>query len=106
MKKTILNAISTYQAKGSGWYFVEVLNLQINSNNYQTLKGSSYIKRPDKIAAKKAIASKASWRKKNHAERISDLKQYENDLNLKGITFPVKFTDIPKFEKQSKYSTN
>ena len=30
-----------------------------------------------------------------------DLKKYENNLNFKGITFPVKFTNIPKFEKQN-----
>ena len=34
-------------------------------------------------------------------ERLTGLKQYENDLNFKGINFPLKFTDIPKFEKQN-----
>ena len=30
--------------------------------------------------------------------RISDLKKYENDLNTRGIDFPVKVKDISKFE--------
>ena len=30
--------------------------------------------------------------------RLTDLKQYQNKLNTKGINFPVKVKDIPKFE--------
>ena len=30
--------------------------------------------------------------------RITDLKQYENDLNTQGIVFPIKVKDITKFE--------
>ena len=30
--------------------------------------------------------------------RLTDLKQYENDLNTKGIDYPVKLKDITKFE--------
>ena len=37
----------------------------------------------------------------NHPKRLTDLKQYEKDLNLKGITFPIKWKDITKFEKQN-----
>ena len=43
----------------------------------------------------------SSCSKENHGERISDLKKYENDLNFKGIDFPVKVKDITKFEKQN-----
>ena len=42
-----------------------------------------------------------SLRKNNHAKRIYDLKQYENDFNFKNISFPIKLTDISKFEKQN-----
>ena len=34
-------------------------------------------------------------------QRLTDLKQYKNDLNFKGIYFPIKLTDISKFEKQN-----
>ena len=30
--------------------------------------------------------------------RLTDLKQYENSLNTKGIKYPVKIQDISKFE--------
>ena len=31
----------------------------------------------------------------------ADLREYENDLNFKGINFPVKVKDITKFENQN-----
>ena len=36
-----------------------------------------------------------------HETRLTDIRKYENDLNFKGIDFPVKLKDIPKFENQS-----
>ena len=36
-----------------------------------------------------------------NSTRINDLKQYENDLNFKGIDFPVKVKHITKSEKQN-----
>ena len=74
--------------------------------------GSSYIPLPDWIMRKKAIVSIRNsdnkcflWsilrylhpREKNDC-RLGDLKQYENELDTKGIDFPVKIKDIVKFE--------
>ena len=36
-----------------------------------------------------------------NAPRINNLREYENDLNFKGIDFPVKLKDITKFENQN-----
>ena len=36
-----------------------------------------------------------------HETRLTDIRKYENDLNFKGIDFPVKRKDIPKFENQN-----
>ena len=36
-----------------------------------------------------------------HSSRINDLREYENDLNFKGIEFPIKVKDIQKFENQN-----
>ena len=99
---------------GSGWYFKEVLNLEIHSVGYKPMKGSSYIPLPDFIVKKKAIVNIQNKDQKCflwcvlrrlhpnevHDERLTDLKQYENELNFKGIDFPVKIKDITKFENQ------
>ena len=55
MIRKILHKISTYQKNGSGWYFKEVLNLEIHTVSYKPMKGSSYIPLPDFIMRKKSI---------------------------------------------------
>ena len=55
---TILEKIEIYQQNGSGWYFKEVINLEIHTDEYKPMKGgSSYIPLPDWIMRKKAIVS-------------------------------------------------
>ena len=42
----------------------------------------------------------------HNAVRVSSYKAYENELNFKGIEFPVRPKQIPKFEKQNNISVN
>ena len=109
----ILENISMFQQGGSGWYFKEVIRLEIHTVDYKPMRGgSSYIPLPDWIMRKKAIVSIRNtdnkcflWsvlrylypREKNDC-RLGDLKEHENELNTKGIDFPVKIKDISKFE--------
>ena len=53
--KQILDKISNYQHKGSGWYFKKVLNLEILTVSYKPMNASSYIPLPDFIMRKKSI---------------------------------------------------
>ena len=110
---SILEKINIYQQNGSGWYFKEVINLEIHTNEYKPMRGgSSYIPLPDWIMRKKAIVSIRNRDNKcfrwsvlrylhpseKNDSRLSDLKKYENELNTKSIKFPVKIKDISKFE--------
>ena len=111
--RKIIENISIYQRGGSGWFFKEVIRLETHTVDYKPMRGgSSYIPLPDWIMRKKAILSIRNtdnkcflWsvfrylypRKKNDC-RLGDLKKYENELNTKGINFPVKIKDISKFE--------
>ena len=111
--KNILNDIDAYQENGSGWYFVEVVQLEIHTVEFNPSKGSSYITLPDWILNKKAIVNIKNkdekcflWcilrflhPKELNDERIKDLEKYENSLNTKGISFPMKLKDITNFEK-------
>ena len=115
MIKEILNILSTYQKKGTGWYFKEVIRLEIHIVEYKPMKGGSYIPLPNFIMRKKAIINMENednkcflWSilrylhpREKHSPRINDLKKYENDLNFKQINFPVKVKDITKFENQN-----
>ena len=111
----ILGNLINYQKKGSGWYFKEVIRLEIHIVEYKPMRGSSFIPLPDFIKKKNAIINIKNeddkcflWSvlrylhpKEIHGERLTDLKKYENDLNFKGIDFPVKVKDIKKFENNN-----
>ena len=115
MLREILVKLAEYQRKGSGWYFKEVISLDIHIVDYKPMKGTSFIPLPVFIKRKNAIINMENkddkcflWcvlrylhpREKN-ASRINHLREYENDLNFKGINFPVKVKDITKFENQT-----
>ena len=109
----ILNDIEEYNKNGSGWYFKDVLKLEVNTIEFNPTKGSSYIDLPGWIKNKKAIVNIKNkdekcflWcilrylhPKERDEERIKDLEKYEFSLNTKGITFPMNINDITKFEK-------
>ena len=111
--RSIIEKIAIYQKNGSGWYFREIVHLEIHTADYNPMRGSSCIQLPDWIMRKKALLNIKNkdnkcflWcvlrylhPKGKNAELLTDLKQYENSLNTKGIDFPVKLKDISKFEK-------
>ena len=111
----ILGNLIIYQKKGSGWYFKEVISLEIHIVEYKPMRGSSFIPLPDFIMRKNAIINIKNeddkcflWSvlrylhpKEINGERLTDLIKYENDLNFKGINFPVKVKDITKFENNN-----
>ena len=112
-RSKILEGISNYQNNGSDWYFKQIHQLEIHTNEFKLMRGSSYIPLPDWIMRKRAtinIQNKDDkcflWSIlrylhpiKINENRITDLKQYEFSLNTKGITFPMKVKDINKFER-------
>ena len=89
--------------------------MEIHTVDYKRVKGSGYIPLPEFIMRKKAIINMENKDEKcflwsvlcflhpvqKHSSRINDLRKYENDLNFKGINFPVKLKDITKFENQN-----
>ena len=111
----ILGNIIIYQKKGSGWYFKEIIRLEIHIVEYKPMKGGSYIPLPEFIRKRKSIINIQNKDNKcflwsillylhpvqMNEVRLTDLKKYENDLNFKQIEFPVKVKDITKFENQN-----
>ena len=111
----ILGKLIIYQKKGSGWYFKEVKRLEIHIVEYKPMRGGSYIPLPEFITKKKSIINIQNKENKcflwsilrylhpvqMNEVRLTDLRDYENDLNLKGIKFPVKVKDITKFENNN-----
>ena len=85
-------------------------SFEIHTVDNKPIKGSGYIPLPDFLIKKKSIINIQNKDdnfflhlhpiQKNET-RLTDIRKYENDLNFKGIVFPVKRKDIPKFENQN-----
>lgn len=79
------------------------------------MRGSSYIALPDFITKKRAMINIKNndekcflWSilrylhpRETNNRRLTELKQYEDELDFNGINFPVKLKDIQRFENQN-----
>ena len=52
------------------------------------------------------LASLHPLQRRNHPDRVSKCQEYEHDLNMSGIKYPVDIKDIGKFEYQNNISVN
>ena len=104
------------QAEGSGWIFLNVIDLTLHTTEWDPLKASSYINLPKILKNKHAITNmknednkcflwcvlRALNPKDKNADRVDgDLKSKEDTLNMEGISYPVDFRGIDRFEKQN-----
>ena len=115
--KKMFNFFIEYQRQGSNWTVDKVVDLTIHMARYRPLKGSSEIPLPIRLRSKYAIINvknkdnkcfmwsilAALYPTNIHAERIV---KYKDHINLEGISFPVKMSDIQRFEKQNKIEIN
>ena len=101
-------------AEGSGWVFVGVIKLVLHTTKWEPIYGSSYIPLDPYLANKKAIINmkneddkcfmwcvlRALYPKDKNAERIDkDLKSKQDNINMKGIHYPVSLKAIERFEQ-------
>lgn len=116
----ILEDISNFTENGSNFNVEKVLKFEIHTTKYTPLQGKGYFPLPKFIVSKKACINLKSTDEfcfmwacllslnfdrvniKNCARRpASSLSKFKNQLNFRGISFPVKLKDIDKFEKQN-----
>ena len=117
---TIWNLFDEWVKNGSGWTIKNVNTFDLDVCKYKPARGSSYIPTPKSIAKKQAIINPQNKDKecfkwavvaalhpvKQDAERISKYQEYSEELDFTGISFPVKVSDIPKFEKLNNLPIN
>lgn len=121
-KNIILNELSEFQDKESGWTLIKILSVKVNINKYEPFSGSSYIELPKTIQHKKACINiknndsacfawslvsalyPASPEKKSN--RVTSYPHYNDVLNFTGIEFPVKLKDVKKIEKLNNLTIN
>ena len=109
-----------FQERESGWTLKSILNLVVNIYKFNPMRGSSYIDLPPFIKNKKACINVENQDKdcfkwailsalhpaRTHINRVTKYVPYKNDLNFKGIDFPVDPRKVSKFEKQNDISVN
>jgi len=116
MVEKVPDNLSTFQRRDSGWVFASIVRLEIHTENYESLRGSSYIPLPKQLMSKKAIinhknednecfkwaVTRAVHPVDHNAEQISIiLRKQAETLNWENINFPMPRKDITKFEKQN-----
>ena len=121
MTDKILESFAEYQQKGSNWVFNSIEELILNTAKYEPLSGSSYIPLPKALANKKAIINLKNddeqcfkWciaRALNpveyHPERITKSLQLQAEkLKWGDLKFPMKLSQIARFEKLNNTSVN
>ena len=97
----------------SSWMYSDVIKLVLHTTKWEPIYGSSYIPLDPYLANKKAIINmkneddkcfmwcvlRALYPKNDHPERIDkDLKSKQDNINMKGICYPVNFRAIDRFE--------
>ena len=114
------NSFTEFQRHGSSWVLDKVEEIYLKLVQYKPLNGSSYIPTPSKLAHKLAIVNPQNKDKKcfmwavlaglypaeKDAHRITKYTEHVDKLNFTDIDFPVKISDIDRFEKHNNISVN
>ena len=106
----------------SKFVFDEVLFTNVDFDQLNLMRGSSYLPLPNWLACKKAIINPKNedqecfkwavivasrWEEiNNNPERISKLVRFEANFDWSGMEFPVSVKDIKKFEYRNHISIN
>jgi hypothetical protein len=117
-QQMILARIETFQNLGSNWIIMNIESHYINVAMYKPLAGSTYMKLPEDISNSKCglinIRNDDNmcfmWCHVRHlrpkSRRATAITQkdreFELELDYKGIEFPVKISDIRKIERKNK----
>ena len=115
IEENFLAWIDEFQERGSSFVFEEITNCNIRLSRTNFLRASSYF--PHDLGRRTCILNIQNndqkcfmWstlakiyppQQSNHTTRVCNYTPYEDRLNMNNIEYPVKITDISKFEKQN-----
>ena len=117
---TLMQKLDDEQLEGSGFVFQEIEEVILEIYKVNDIQVSSYIELPGKYKDNKSIINIKNndqycflwcilaqlYPVENHKDRISKYIIHLNKLNLKGLEFPMKVKDIPKFENLNNLNIN
>ena len=117
---TLMQKLDDEQLEGSGFMFQEIEEVILERYKVNDIQASSYIELSGKYKDNKSIINIKNndqycflwcnlaqlYPVENHKDRISKYIIHLNKLNLKGLEFPMKVKDIPKFENLNNLNIN
>lgn len=119
--KTFFTEISEFEGAGSGYHLNSIISLTVNYNKYQPLHAGKPINLPAFIERKHACINiqnvddkmcfvwsvlSCLFPAKSNPSRLSHYRDKLHHLNLKGICFPFRVSQVEKFERQNRLSIN
>ena len=104
-----------WNSRGSAFVLEHISKFVLCISKYRPLRGSTYIPTPSWLSKKKCVVNVKNFDTKcfvwfvlaalhppkYHPDRLSNYLDYENSLNISGLSFPLAVKDVPKFEKQN-----
>jgi len=109
-------AIDHFNRRGSGWKLQHIISVTLTACIHRPTQGSSFIETPEHLKNKSAVVNiknksdnlcfawsvlAAIHHAPHHPDRLSHYRHYLDELNLSGLAFPLKVSDVPKFERQN-----
>jgi hypothetical protein len=117
MQRDLTSQLDRFTNQGSGWTLDNVTSFVIHVSYYRPLSpGSSYIKSPEFIENKGAVVNVKNWIDNEcfkwavisaihpagkNSERLNKYKEFENELNWTGLSFPTHLGQIRRFENNN-----
>lgn len=113
--------IEEFTNQGSGWIYDRIENFQLFLFDYNAIRGGTYIPTPMSIQKKEAVVNVQNkddrcfiWSilaalhpVKKNPQRLTNYKEYADELVLGGLRFPVDLKrDLTTFEDQNDISIN
>ena len=120
VEQPIRRDMEEFQERDSGWTLRSILNLAVNINKFNPMRGNSYIPLPDVVKRKEAYINMKNKDDKcfqwavlsalhptsKNADRVTKYEGFEGEMNFKDIEYPVTPRQIAKFEYQNEVSIN
>ena len=113
----LMHQIDSFEQNGSGWVVQNLVHLDLNVGQYDSLRASSYLEMPSKFRRSFVNVKNKDFKcylwsvlahlypvkdqKHGNPEQVSHYTPYENELDMTGIEYPLKLCDIDKFEAQN-----
>jgi len=115
-KAKIMKSLEQFTKEGSGWRLKRCIALHLGIVLYRPFRGRSYIKTPSYIPPRTVINVKNNDNRcfewailsalypvahGQHPDRPASYEIYRGVLNFTGVSFPVKVSDVTKFERRN-----